>query len=141
MSIIVRLRLFYFFVLAIAALVALAYELGFATVGALDIPPHVHYVFEIAAVCLTLVFIPLALKFFTIRGIRQRIVRSERQYEALSMVRIAMLATPLHFNLSHYYLLDLDTTCGYLALMTAVTFLFIWPSRDRMEDERIPYDK
>ena len=138
---IVRLRLFYIFVLAIAALLALAYESGLATVGALDIPAQMHFVFEIVAVCITLLIIPFSLKLLTIRNIRQRIIRSKRQYEQWSMVRIALLATPLHLNLSQYYLLDLDTTCGYLALMTAVTFLFIWPSRERMEDECMPYDQ
>ncbi len=141
MSVITRLRTFYIITLALTTLIALAYELDIATVGAMDATPQQQYVFEIVCVCVTLVFIPVALKLMTFKGIRQRVVHSERQYELWSMVRLAMLETPLLLNLSNYYLLDLDTTCGNLALMTAVTFLFVWPTRERMEDERISYDK
>jgi len=41
----------------------------------------------------------------------------------------------LTYNLIMYYLLDFNTTCGYLALMTLVAYIFVWPSDERMESE------
>lgn len=138
MSIINRLRFFYIAILACAAVVALLYETDIATVGLISTTPTVRYTLEIVCVFAALVLIPLSLKLLSLKPIRQRIVRSERDYERWSFMRLAMLATALHLNLSQYYMMELDTTCGYLALMTVVTFLFVWPSRERMEDERTP---
>ncbi|MBO4905615.1 MAG: hypothetical protein J5486_01095 [Bacteroidaceae bacterium] len=140
MSVINRLRIFYIAILACAAAVALLYELDIATVGLVSTTATVRYILECVCVMAAIVLIPLALKLLTFKPIRQRIVRSERDYERWSLVRIAMLATALHLNLSQYYMLELDTTCGCLALMTLVTFLYVWPSRERMDDERTPME-
>ena len=138
MSVINRLRTFYIAILAGSVIIAIVYETDIATVGALDASPVVYYAIEFICVAVALLFIPLALKLLTFKSIRQRIMRSERDYERWSILRLALLATVLILNTSQYYMLDLDTTCSYLALMTAVTFLFVWPSAERMNNERNP---
>ena len=49
---------------------------------------------------------------------------------------MGLLWLSLLYNLLMYYLLDYNTTCGYLALMTVVAYVFIWPSDERMQAER-----
>ena len=105
----------------IAALLAIAFEAGWLPAGELTVSAQTAYIFEVIGVALAIICIPLALRqtcSFTWKSIR-----------------LALLGTSLLYNLLMYYLLGFDTTCGYLALMSAVALLFVWPKKERVTSE------
>ena len=96
----------------------------------------VRYIVNIAAVALTLICIPLALRLFTMPKPRRQGAASIVGYVRWACVRIALLAIPLFYDVAAYYCLGRYATCGWMAMMVAVMFMFVWPSDGRMRYER-----
>lgn len=94
------------------------------------------YVFNIIGVSLTLLLLPLGLKLLTFSLPKRQSAASVAGYLQWAVLRLDMLAIPLYFNLVGYYLLGHYATCGWLAMMAAVMFAFVWPSDGRMRYER-----
>ena len=141
--------------LLIAALIAIAGEAEWLPIGALSDDGQRTYVLSIIGVALAIIGIPLAMKLMHLHYVRKHIwpeqenastTRDELndntssswqpRYSTWSHVRMGLLWLSLLYNLLMYYLLDYNTTCGYLALMTVVAYVFIWPSDERMQAER-----
>ena len=81
---------------------------------------------------LTLVAIPLALKWDKIGFIHGRFAPSEPALADAcrtrsNILRIATLFVPLVFNTVCYYLFGCETSFAYMALMIVVAYAFIWP--------------
>ena len=136
MNTITLLRTELLIILAAAAGIMMVHETGWAEAGAIPTGSKLAYMMEIVGIALALILVPLALKLLTLKGVRNTFKQGDRRaYRRWSEIRLAMLTTPLMINIGLYYGLGYDTTCGYLALMVAITFAFIWPSQSRMEDE------
>ena len=129
------LRICYVSIFITAACVILLFEGGMLT------PPHIaddasRYVLNIVGVALTLALLPLGLKVFTLSLPRRQGAASVGGYVRWAVVRLTLLSVPLYFNILAFYLLDRYATCGWMALMAAVMFMFVWPSDGRMRYER-----
>ena len=94
------------------------------------------YAMNMVGVVLVLCGILLGLKLMTFQRVKARIHDSLQDYYSYSLCRLALLGTPLLYNTLAYYLLGCEPTCGYLALMCVVAFMFVWPSKDKMRYER-----
>ncbi len=94
------------------------------------------YIVNIIAVALTLACIPMALRLFTMPKPRRQGAASVNGYVRWAAIRIALLAVPLFYDVATYYCLGHYATCGWMAMMVAVMFLFVWPSDGRMRYER-----
>ncbi|MBP3828965.1 MAG: hypothetical protein ILA06_01495 [Bacteroidaceae bacterium] len=133
-----------------AVLIAVAGETGWLPIGSLSGDDQRTYVLSIVGVALAIIGLPLALKLMHLHYVRTDIWGDDHDndngndvaapwqsgYTKWSIVRMSLLWLSLLFNLIMYYLLGYNTTCGYLALMTVVAYLFVWPSDDRMQAER-----
>ncbi|MBP5770188.1 MAG: hypothetical protein J6W75_02360 [Bacteroidaceae bacterium] len=128
-------RILFILSLLVPSLIALAFEEGWLDSGMLAGETVSAYTLEILGVALGIICIPLALKLMHFTYIRKDVQGNPQKYLVWSFVRIGLLETSLLYNLLMYYLLEFDVTCGYLALMSAVAFLFVWPSRGRMDNE------
>jgi len=138
--------------LLVAAIVALLGETGLLHAGALSDSDERIYILSIVGVALAIICIPLALKLLHMKRVRTHLLgvsnelqetesgngevnSVEQRYKMWSEIRLCMLWLALMYNLIMYYLLDFNTTCGYLALMTVVAYIFVWPSDERMATE------
>jgi len=140
-NIITGLRIIYFSVLLTAGLIVLLFETNLL-VGGGPLDPGTLYIVQMAGVLMTIVSIPVALKLMTFSKVRSQVKENEPRYCLWSIIRLGMLSVPLFYNVLMYYFLGFETTFAYLALMCLVPFLFVWPSRGKMEYEcQFPYDK
>ena len=136
MNPILRLQAEYILAITMAIAIAVVYETGLVDEGQLAGIQPLTYWLDILGVVLVLVLVPMALKLMSFNNVKRRIHDSIDSYVRWSEVRLAMLTVPLLVNISQYYVLGTDVTCGYLALIVLVAFLFIWPSHSRAQYER-----
>lgn len=130
------LRLLYIAALLTAVLIAVIFETGMLPEGDLGSDEVLSYWLSIVGVALTIILLPLSLRLMKFEMVKKSVAQSEMNYLRWSIGRIALLGIPLLYNLVCYYLTGCVPTYAYMALMAAVCFLFIWPSRDRMTYER-----
>ena len=121
------LRITYICELLTSALLAVIFETGLLEGGQLADNPQTAYVLEIIGIVLALVCIPLAMKLFHFEKVSQAVNTDDLAFTRWSTYRLCLLGLPLLYNTLMYYLLGFDVTCGYLALMSVVPFIFIWP--------------
>lgn len=120
----------------LAAIVAILFETNLLPSGIVVPNPAQTYTLQMICIIDTIVAIPVALKLLHFKRISALIHASEQSYHFWSTVRLGLLGVVLMQNLIIYYLIGFDTSFGYLALITVVSFLFIWPSQEKMEYER-----
>ncbi len=113
----------------IVGIALLAVCLGEADVLPGGIMP-VSYALQVMECLLTLVCVPLALKWMAIKRIREQVAASQRRYLVHSAVRLFLLAVPMLLGAVLYYLMA-DTSMGYCALIVALALVYIWPSQGR----------
>ena len=130
------LRLFFLSELLAPAILAAIFESDKLPAGATAIDEVQEYTFSMFSVVFTLISVPLALKLMTFKRVRVQVQKSEQNYRTWAIMRIALLGVPLIYNTLMYYILGFNTTCGYLGLICAVAFFFIWPSDGKMRYER-----
>ena len=118
-----------------AILLIIIFETGMLANGIYAYDSMTNYVCEMIGIFLTIVCIPLALKLMSFSMVKRMLNQDSGKYFTLCAVRISLLALTLLYNVASYYLLGEDATLGYLALMAVVAFLFIWPSRGKMDYE------
>lgn len=135
MNITTILRFTFISQLLTSAIIAFLGEIGWLPTGLLDDGGKQSYLLSMIGVALTIVGLPIALKLLHFSAVRSQVKNNVRLYFKWSVVRLAILYVPLAYNILMYYFLGFNVTCGYLALMTLVGYLFVWPSRGRMESE------
>lgn len=118
------------------ALIIVLFETNVIEPGMLAGDDLANYWMSIVGVAMVIVTIPLALRLMKNKRIKESVAKSEENYLRWSLIRIALLEAPLIYNILCYYLLGCEPTFGYMALMTAVAFIFVWPSKDKMAYER-----
>lgn len=97
------------------------------------------FVISTVTILVTLALIPLALRLFKFRRIHDDLL--QRKAGALrkwGIVRIAMLGLLLVVNTVFYYAFAFESTFGYLAAITLLTFPFVMPTTNRCLAETSP---
>lgn len=126
---------------AVVVGVVIAYEGQLLFEGALTGDAHTgtHLLTQMWMVVAALVGIPVALKLFSLRYVRDRLTadesRSPKALLAWGTLRLALLALPMVADALCYYLFGDDVRFFYLALIEALALFFVYPSRRRCESE------
>lgn len=125
----------------LTAVTVIAFESGLLMEGALSGDRHTdtHLLTQMWMVVAALVGIPMALKMFSIKLVRDRLTadesRSARALLAWGTLRLLLLGLPMVADALCYYLFGADVRFFYLALIEALALFFVFPSRARCENE------
>ncbi len=92
------------------------------------------FVLQIVECLVMLAMVPLALKYMDFYAIKRLVALRPEQYLTQAAVRMLMLAIPIILGLLLYYIM-LSTSMLYCALISALAFLYIWPTPKRLKRE------
>ncbi len=92
------------------------------------------FVLQIVECLVMLAMVPLALKYMDFYAIKRLVTLRPEQYFTQAAVRMLMLAIPIILGLLLYYMM-LSTSMLYCALISALAFLYIWPTQKRLKRE------
>ena len=132
------LKLEYILFWCVTVLLVVSYEMGSITEGSLVGDGRSEYILQMMGVVMTIVFLPMSLKVFSV--VVKRWVRFKSEDEALksyrrwSEIRLALLLITVLFNLNVYYQI-LDTSALLCAGMGLLTSLFCVPGVGRVMTE------
>ena len=134
----------YWSFLALAALMAAAYEAGWLQEGAYAGDARLQYIWNTVGILVTLAAVPLALKLFSVVMAKRinpaPLQEALRLYRRWNGVRLAinsamiLLAASTFFNLYVYYA-TLDNIGGLCALISITASFFCIPNEKRIKDE------
>ena len=131
------LRAVYWLAVLVALLVALLFETGTAAAGFLWCDDGGAREFVVVTICelATIVLLPSALFLFRIKRIRRALkAGGTATLLRLGLVRIAMIGVPLIADTLLYYGY-MSVSPAYMALMSLVVMVFIYPSETRCREE------
>lgn len=127
-------KLFYG-ILAVALLIVVVFETGLLTPGSLGGDKAAEFPILTAMELLTVCLIPFSLYLFRVKSVRQNLLAAPTQSMLTwGFVRMAMLAFLLVVNVVCYYLY-MNASFGYMAIIAAISMLFIYPSIGRCKEE------
>lgn len=127
-------KLFYG-ILAVALLIVVVFETGLLTPGSLGGDKAAEFPILTAMELLTVCLIPFSLYLFRVKSVRQNLLAAPAQSMLTwGGVRMAMLAFLLVVNVVCYYLY-MNASFGYMAIIAAISMLFIYPSIGRCKEE------
>lgn len=127
-------KLFYG-ILAVALLIVIVFETGLLTPGSLGGDKAAEFPILTAMELLTVCLIPFSLYLFRVKSVRQNLLTAPAQSMLTwGFVRMAMLAFLLVVNVVCYYLY-MNASFGYMAIIAAISMLFIYPSIGRCKKE------
>ncbi len=92
------------------------------------------FVLQIVECLVMLAMVPLALKYMDFYAIKRLVTLRPGQYVMHAAVRMLMLAIPIVLGALLYYMM-LSTSMLYCALISALAFLYIWPTTKRLRRE------
>lgn len=116
--------------LVVVALIALLYESGILTEGALvtDTMAGTQMLAQMWMIVFALVGIPLALKLFHLKYVSDRLTadesRADRELLRWGSLRLALIGLPMVADALCYYLFGADVRFFYLALIEALALCF-----------------
>ena len=118
--------------LTVTAVMAVLYETEVLSTGLLaGLSPNTELVVTTLVELLSLLLIPVSLKMFKFKPVRQDLVqRKEQALRKWGVVRLGVLFSVLFVNTLLYYIY-MNTAFGYLAIITLLCLPFVYPSRDR----------
>lgn len=119
--------------LALDALVVLLFETETILPGALALDMN-GFVLDTVCALVTLAGIPLALKMMFTTRVRTIIMRSDRDYLTMALIRLGLLLIPAHLCLVMYYVCMSSTTLG-CAIISTIALLYVWPTQSRRVNE------
>jgi len=127
-------KLFYG-ILAVALLIVVVFETGLLTPGSLGGDKAAEFPILTAMELLTVCLIPFSLYLFRVKSVRQNLLAAPAQSMLTwGFVRMAMLVFLLVVNVVCYYLY-MNASFGYMAIIAAISMLFIYPSIGRCKEE------
>ena len=133
-------KLFYG-ILAVALLIVVVFETGLLTPGSLGGDQAAEFPILTAMELLTVCLIPFSLYLFRVKSVRQNLLAAPAQSMLTwGFVRMAMLAFLLVVNVVCYYLY-MNASFGYMAIIAAISMLFIYPSIGRCKEETSSNDE
>lgn len=125
---------FLFMVMLTVLLVAL-YETGLVEPLDMSVESPLVFVLQVTMELATIVAIPLALKLFSFKAVRRRLVRGKG--DALlpwGTARLNMLCLPMVANVFLYYQ-TMSPAFGYMGIILFLCLFFIYPSIGRCAEE------
>ena len=125
----------FLFMLVVTLLLVVLYELEWLEPTNLAGDVMLVYFITIVMELLTIAVIPLALKLFSIKWVRRKLVNGKgTALLQWGTARINMLCLPMLINTFMYYQ-TMAPAFGYLAIILFLCLFFIYPSIGRCEDE------
>ena len=122
----------------LALLIVLLFEADIILPGIIASDQTMQYVLLMLMELLTVACIPLALKLFSMKSVKKRLVAGGNSPLMLfGTLRLAMLGAPIVVNAMLYYL-SLSAAFGYLAILGALCLAFVYPSESRCLNEIAP---
>lgn len=115
----------------ISLVVIIAFELNIFSPGIYQNEAVALFVFTSIMELVTLISIPLALRLFKIKKIREELMAMKD--EALGkwgVLRLTMLADTMMINTVLYYIF-MNVAFGYLAIILFISIMFILPTKSR----------
>ena len=125
----------FLFMVVVALLLVGLYETEILTPTNLAGDETLMFVLTVIMELLTIVVIPVALKLFSLKVIRRKLV--SQKGDALlfwGTARINMLCLPMLVNIFLYYQ-SMAPAFGYMAIILFLCLFFIYPSMGRCTDE------
>lgn len=118
--------------LTVTAVMAVLFETEVLSTGLLaGLSPNTELVITTLVELLSLLLIPVSLKMFKFKPVRQDLVqRKEQALRKWGVVRLGVLFSVLFVNTLLYYIY-MNTAFRYLAIITLLCLPFVYPSRDR----------
>lgn len=121
--------------IVVALLMVVVYETGILTPGALGGEKTAEFPVLTLMELLTVGIIPLALYLFRIPAVSRALMdKPEEALRKWGLVRILMIGLTMVANTLLYYLF-MNASFGYMAIIAAISMLFIYPSIGRCKEE------
>ncbi len=95
---------------------------------------NVYYAVQVFVCLFTIVSIPLSLKLMHFKRVKRQVAGNLRCYSSYSYLRMLLLSLSVFMGLIAYFSMG-DNSMGWCALLAALSFVFIWPSKGRQEYE------
>lgn len=130
-----KLRIQYFITIAVVLVLVILYEFCGLDKPTFLLEPATEYWLTTVVTLLTIGLVPLSLKLLNFERVRPKLKESEGVYFRWASLRWLLLSVALVMNTVVYYAFSTGTSCGYLALLCAAAYLFVWPSQSRMNEE------
>ncbi len=92
------------------------------------------FVLQIVECLVMLAMVPLALKYMDFYVIKRLVRLRPERYLMQASMRMVMLAIPIVLGILFYYIM-LNTSMLYCSLISALAFLYIWPTPKRLKRE------
>ncbi len=92
------------------------------------------FVLQIVECLVMLAMVPLALKYMDFYVIKRLVTLRPERYLMQASMRMVMLAIPIVLGILFYYIM-LNTSMLYCSLISALAFLYIWPTQKRLRRE------
>ena len=125
----------FLFMVLLAVLLVVLYETGILEPTNLAGDTSLVFVVQVVMELLTIVVIPVALKLFSFKAVKRRLV--EKGGDALlswGTARLNLLCLPMLVNLFMYYQ-TMAPGFGYMAIILVLCLFFVYPSMSRCEAE------
>lgn len=122
--------------LTVTAVMAVLFETEVLSTGLLaGLSPNTELVITTLVELLSLLLIPVSLKMFKFKPVRQDLVqRKEQALRKWGVVRLGVLFSVLFVNTLLYYIY-MNVAFGYMAIIVLISMVFIYPSESRMKSE------
>ncbi len=119
----------------LALLLVVLYETGMAEPLEMDNAASLMFVMQVTMELLTIAVIPLALKLFSFKAVRRRLVVDKgTALLPWATARLNMLCLPMVANIFLYYQ-TMSPAFGYMGIILFLCLFFIYPSIGRCTEE------
>lgn len=119
----------------IEIIIVLCYETGILMEGVFTENTNAEFIIATIMDLLTIIVIPIALRMIKY-GAVQNIIRQQREagLYKVSLIRLLMLMLPMVLNTIFYYYF-LNVAFIYLAIVLAISLIFVIPTQKRCQQE------
>lgn len=125
----------FFIMIGLALLLVCFYECEWIPITSMAENAQLLFVLQVLMELVTIVVIPVALKMFSFKPLRRRLIEGKGDSLLVwGTLRLNMLSVPMVFNVFFYYQ-SMSPAFGYLAIIIFLCLFFIYPSLDRCEAE------
>lgn len=121
--------------IAVCLAIIIPYENDWLLSGSLQSDKVLEYYVAIAMELITICLIPLSLRLFKFRIVRNSLKRNPVSgLKRWGSIRLAMLTIPMMVNAWLYYQF-MNVAFGYMGIIGLLSLVFVYPSRTRCESE------
>lgn len=121
----------FLFMAGIGLLMVALYECELLPITPLSEATQLLFLLQVAMELLTIVVIPIALKLFAIKKMRQKLIKGGAStLLRWGTFRLNLLGLPMLINVFLYYQC-MSPAFGYLAIILFLCLFFVYPSMDR----------